>query len=142
MYLSLIEYKRDTYLCIIDEVTDESISAFILDYAEQENIKISNFLSFVTHWFYSNSDNYPLSTELAKSGMADQISPIYKTFDIAYVTRIIGNPFSFVKKVKTKVKRRRVAAIPDYIEIVFKKNEQPDVVDGAPTLLSASEAAK
>jgi hypothetical protein len=127
LYLSLIEYKRETYLCVVDEVTEDTISAFVLDYAEQENIKISAFLSFVTRWFYSNSDNYSLSTELAKLGLSEHMSPIYKTFEITYVTRIVGNPFSFKKpKSTTKVKRRRVAAIPDYIEIVFKKTQRDD----------------
>ncbi len=125
LYLSLIEYKRETYLCVVDEVTEDTISAFVLDYAEQENIKISAFLSFVTHWFYSNSDNYSLSTELAKMGLSNQMSPIYKTFDIAYVTRIVGNPFTFNRGGgKSKVRRRRVAAIPDYIEVVFKRPQR------------------
>ena len=121
IYLSLVEYKRETYLCIIDEVTDDFIGAFVLDYAEQENIQISSFLSFVTKWFYSNSDNNSLSTELAKAGLSEYTSPIYKTFDVSYVSRIVGNPLSFKPPSKSKVKRRRVAPVPDYIEIVFKK---------------------
>lgn len=124
IYLSLIEYKRETYLCIIDEVTDDFIGAFVLDYAEQENIQISSFLSFVTKWFYSSSDKNSLSTELAKAGLSEHTSSIYKTFDVSYVSRIVGNPLSFKPQAKSKVKRRRVPVVPDYIEIVFKKKPE------------------
>lgn len=122
IYLSLVEYKRECYLCIIDNITDDGISAFVLDYAEQENVKIAGFLSLVTEWFYSSSDKYPLSVELAKRNLTDQLAPIYRTFDSTYVSRIIGQAFSYDKLQKNKVKRRRVIPIPEGIPIKFKKS--------------------
>lgn len=122
IYLSLIEYKRECYLCVIDNITDEGINAFVLDYAEQENVKIATFLSIVTEWFYKSSDKYPLSVEFAKKNLTEQIAPIYKTFDSAYVSRIIGHAFSYVRLQENKVKRRRVIPIPEGIPIKLKKN--------------------
>lgn len=122
IYLSLVEYKRECYLCVIDNITDEGISAFVLDYAEQENVKIPAFLSLVTEWFYKSSDKYPLSVEVAKRNLTEQIAPIYKTFDSTYVSRIIGHAFSYTGLQQNKVKRRRVIPIPEGIPIKLKKS--------------------
>jgi len=122
LYLSLVEYKRETYLCVIDNISSSSIGAFVLDYAEQENVKTNVFLSVVTKWFYSRSDLHPLSIEIARLGLTEQLAPIYKTFDTSYVSRIIGNAFSYDALQKTKVKRRRVIPIPEGIPITLKKS--------------------
>lgn len=126
IYLSLLEYKREVYLCVIDNVSDSEIGAFVLDYAEQENINISNFLSIVTRWFYNKSDDHPLSVELAKHGLTETLAPIYRTFDTTYVSRIIGNAFSYEHMKKTKVRRRRVVSLPENITIRLKRPTQVD----------------
>lgn len=126
IYLSLVEYKRECYLCVIDNITADGINAFVLDYAEQENVKISAFLSLVTEWFYSASDRYPLSVELARRNLTEQLAPIYRTFDATYVSRIVGHAFSYDALQKSKVKRRRVIPLPEGIPIKFKKSSVQD----------------
>lgn len=121
LYLALVEYKRENYLCVIDNVSSASLGAYVLDYAEQENVKINSFLSLVTKWFYSGSDTHPLSFEIARQGLTEQLSPIYKLFDTAYVSRIIGHAFMYEELDKTKVKRRRVIPIPEGIPIKLRK---------------------
>lgn len=120
-FLCLLEYRRENFLCVIDNVSNESITAYVLDFAEQESVIVDKFLSLVTEWFYSKSDQYPLSVEIAKRGLAAQLAPIYRTFDITYVSRIIGHAFSYDAGSKTKVRRRRVVAIPEGIAIKLKK---------------------
>ena len=84
-YMSLIEYKRESYLAIIDNITTDEISAFILDFAHQEKVNMQNFLSIVNHWFYKSAHKHPLSFEIAKLGLTAQLSPLYKSFDINYL---------------------------------------------------------
>lgn len=119
-YLSLIEYKRENYLSIIDNITNNEVSAFILDFANQEKINLLNFLSFVNNWFYQSAHLYPLSFELSKCGLTHRMSPLYRTFDINFISRIIGHPFSFDLELNTKVKRRKVTPIPTSVEIRLK----------------------
>lgn len=121
IYLSLLEYKRETYLCIIDQTSENEIGAYVLDFAEQENINVSNFLSIVTRWFYSKSDKHPLSVEIAKHGLTDILAPIYRTFDEPYVSRIVGNAFFHNQPRKSKIRRRRVVSIPECVTIRLKK---------------------
>ena len=49
IYLSLIEYKREEYLCVIDSIKPNEIGAYVLDYAEQENIDLAQFFRLTTH---------------------------------------------------------------------------------------------
>lgn len=122
LYMSLLEYKRENYLCIIDNITPTEIGAYVLDYAEQEEVPVQEFLSVVTHWFYSKSDNHPLSVEVARQGLTERLAPIYRTFDTTYVARIVGHAFTYDGMNKSKVRRRRVVPIPEGVEIKFKKN--------------------
>lgn len=120
-YLALLEYKRENYLCVVDNISPTEIGAYVLDYAEQENIPVQDFLSIATRWFYSKSQDHPLSVEISKHGLTEILAPIYRTFDVHYVSRIVGNAFTFEAMNKTKVKRRRVIAMPSGIAIQFKK---------------------
>ena len=122
LFLSLVEYKREQYLCVVDSIKPAELSVYVLDYAEQQDIDLKKFLSFTTHWFYSNSENFPLSIQLARSGLTEWASPMFRTFDTTYVSRIIGQAFYITPIQKTKVKRRRVIPIPEGIEIKFKKS--------------------
>lgn len=121
-YLAMLEYKRQTYLCVIDNISPTEIGAYVLDYAEQENIPVDNFLSVVTRWYYSKSENHPLSVEISRNGLTNILAPIYKTFDVHYVSRIVGNAFTFDAMNKSKVRRRRVVAIPEGVAIKLKKS--------------------
>lgn len=121
-FISLIEYKRENYIGIIDNITDTELSAFILSHAKPEVLDVDEFLQFAVRWFYKSSKKYPLSFEFARLGLSKKIQPIYKTFDLGYVSRVIGQPFIFEDlNAGTKIKRRRVIQVPELVEIKFKK---------------------
>jgi len=121
-FISLIEYKRENYLGVIDNITDTELNAFILSHAKPEVIEAEDFLRFAVRWFYRSSGKYPLSFEFARLGLSNKIQPLYKTFDLGYVSRVVGKPFIFDNlNASTKIKRRRVVQVPEYVEIKFKK---------------------
>lgn len=121
LYLSLVEYKMENYLCIVDNVCQTGkISVYVLDFAEQNGIPLNQLFSIVNEWFYSRSETCPLSVELASKGLTEAISPIYRTFETSSVSRIIGHAFSYNLSGRVKVKRRRVIPIPEGIEIRLK----------------------
>jgi hypothetical protein len=119
-FISLIECKGQHYLCIIDRISQTEITAYVLDFAEAENIPIHHFLSIANIWFYGSSDRHPLSVELAKKGLTDVLSPIYKTFDINFVSRVVGTTFEFADS-ESKIKRRRAIPIAEGTPIRLKK---------------------
>lgn len=122
-YLTLIVYKKQKYLVVVDNIVNEEISAFVLDIAETEDIDVNWFLSVCNLWFYASSEKYPLSFEFAKLGQLDKVKRIIKTFNINSVSRIVGRIFMYNIQNKPKVKRRKIIPVPEYIEIKFKKVE-------------------
>lgn len=123
LYLTLIEYKKERYLAVIDNIRGSDISAFVLDYADAENIDMKWFLSIANIWYYKSSDKYPLSFEFAKIGVKNKVTPIMRTFNLDYVSRMIGKIFVYDIDAKPKIKRKRVSVIPSSVEIKLKKNK-------------------
>ena len=120
LFLTLLEFKKIRYLTIVENVVDSEIQAYILDNLAAEGIDQDWFLSVATKWFYSSSNRYPLSFEFAKLGKSDVVRKVLKTFSINSTSRIIGKLFMFDMNSKPKVKRRKVAVIPETIEIKLK----------------------
>lgn len=124
LFLTLIEYKKVKYLTIIENVVDEEIQAYVLDNLAAEGVDQEWFLSVATRWFYSASDRYPLSFEFAKIGQGDVVKKILKTFNMNSTSRVVGKMFSFPINSKPKVKRRKVVAVPETIEIKFRNPDR------------------
>jgi hypothetical protein len=123
-YLSVLEYRRENYLVIIDNITEDGIGAYVLDYAQQEGLDLRQLMSVVTEWFYRGSYRYPLSFEFSRRGMAHMTNRIHKNFELAHVTRLIGNDFRFDLTAPPKVRRRRVSMIPAGVEIKLRKSSE------------------
>lgn len=121
-YLSVLEYRRQNYLVIVDNITEEEVGAYVLDYAQQEGLDMQQLMSVITHWFYGASERYPLSFEFSRLGIASRTTKIYKTFELAHVTRLIGKDFTYDLNSAPKVKRRRVNKIPAGIEIKLRRS--------------------
>lgn len=115
--LSLIEHRRDQYLVIIDNIVDDTVYAYVLDYARQEGIDLKTLIDIAESWLQEKSAAYPLSFELSRLGLTEVANRIYKTFDVAYVTRLVGRPFQYDLLNPVKVKRRRANLVSSVIEI-------------------------
>lgn len=124
LFLTLIEYKKVKYLTVIENVVDEEIQAYVLDNLAAEGVDQEWFLSVATRWFYAASERYPLSFEFAKLGQGDVVRKVLKTFNINSTSRVIGKLFTYPMNAKPKVKRRKVNAIPETIEIKFRNAER------------------
>jgi hypothetical protein len=123
-FLSVLSFRKDNYLTIIDNITDESVSAYVLDFAQQEGLDLKQLISIITTWFYRASYKYPLSFEFSRLGIAQYTNRIYKNFELAHVTRLIGNDFKYDLLTPPKVRRRRVSMIPAGVEIKLRKSSQ------------------
>ena len=115
--LSMLEHRRDRYLVIVDNVSSDQITAYVLDYAQQEDVDLLIFIGIAEEWLKKSSGEYPLSFELSRLGLTAIARRIYKTFDLAYVTRLVGRGFSFDLTTPTRVRRRRASRVPAGVEI-------------------------
>lgn len=115
--LSLLEHRRDRYLVIVDNIDEENITAYVLDYAQQEGIDLRAFIGLAEEWLQRSDGQYPFSFELSRLGLTEATRRIYKTFDLAYVTRLIGRSFSFDLCTPIRVRRRRASRVPAGVEV-------------------------
>lgn len=115
--LSMLEHRRDKYLVIVDNIDEESITAYVLDYAQQEGVDLRTFIGLAEEWLQRSDGKYPLSFELSRLGLTSTARRIYKTFDLAYVTRLVGRSFSYDLTTPVRVRRRRASRVPAGIEI-------------------------
>lgn len=135
--LSIIEYKRKHYLCIIDNIGPTQISAFVLDFATRENIDINEFLSLAIRWYYGESTSQPLSVYLTKLGLKEISNKILKNFNKAYVGRVIGQPFSYNLTVPKKQRKRRANKVS--ADVMIKVNGEKITVEEHLKRLSAHQ---
>jgi hypothetical protein len=115
--LSLLEHRRERYLVIVDNVSSETITAYVLDYAQQEGVDLRTFIELAETWLKTTEGTYPLSFELSRLGLTSAARRIYKTFDLAYVTRLVGRSFAFDLTTPVRVRRRRASRVPAGVEI-------------------------
>lgn len=131
-YLSVLEYRRENYLVVVDNITEDEVGAYVLDFSQQEGIDLRQLMSVITTWFYRGSSSYPLSFEFSKLGIAGRTNRIYKTFELAHVTRLIGQDFVYDLEAPPKVRRRRVNKIPAGVEVRLKRSAQTAACTAAP----------
>lgn len=126
--LSLLEHqayhRRERYLVVVDNIDDEQITAYVLDFAQQEGVDLITFIKIAEEWLKQSEGKYPLSFELSRLGLTSAAKRIYKTFDLAYVTRLVGRSFSFDLTTPVRVRRRRASRVPAGIEIRPKSSVQ------------------
>lgn len=120
-FLSVLEYRKKDYLVVVDSITTDKVSAYVLDFASQEKINMEHLLSVIIDWFYKRSEKHPLSFEFSKLNLTSQVNKIYKSFELVNVTRLVGYDFKYSLIAAPKIKRRRITKIPAGVEISLKK---------------------
>lgn len=106
-FITLIQFKNTHILCIIDNADESNVHAYVLDLCGACGLNEELIISIANKWYINNSKKYPLSIEFSKHGVTGETQNIYKTFQIEYISRIIGPLPSFKMVTNAKVKRRR-----------------------------------
>lgn len=122
-FLTLIQFRKQPMLVIVDNVDAKLIRAYVLDLCGPLHVKEEDVVLVAAEWFDNNRDKFPLSIEFSRRGMTEETSKIYRTFDVDYVSRVIGPTPEFPMGPVKSVKRRRRKPIPAGMEIV-KHNHQ------------------
>ena len=118
IFLTLIEYKGTRYLTIIENVVGQEIHAYVLDKVTAQGLDLKLFMEIALKWFYSNSENYPLSFEFAKLGLSEVTKPVLNVFNVNAISRIIGKLFTYETKPTFKTKKRKLNPISKETKIV------------------------
>lgn len=116
-FITLIQYRKQPLLVIIDNITNTTISAYILDMCGPEGIDPEIILSIASTWYNNHRQQYPISIEFSKANLTDQTSKIYRSLNVEFVSRIIGSISKYPITNTKSIKRRRRKPIPLGVEV-------------------------
>lgn len=121
-FITLIQYNKQSHLTIIDNAVEKTINAFVLDLCGPEDIDQQALFEVVTEWYENNRDNHPLSIAFSMLGLTGTVSGIYKTFNIDFVSRVIGPMPKFNMQPQKSIRRRKRKDIPKNATIRHHKH--------------------
>ena len=120
-FITLIQYNKESHLTVVDNAADKIISAFVLDLCGPESIDQQAFFDIVNEWYKTDRDKYPLSIAFSLRGLTGVVSRIYKTFNIDFVSRVIGPLPKFNMQPEKSIRRRKRKDIPKNASIHHTK---------------------
>ena len=113
-FITLIQYKKQPMLAIIDNVTESEVRAFVLDLCGPEHIDETLIMAIAQQWYNENKSNYPLSVEFSKRNVTSVTTRIYRVLNIEFISRIIGPAPKYPLTGIRNLKRRRRKASTGY----------------------------
>jgi len=111
-FITLIKYNDQNFLTIVDNVNNNQIVAYVLDYCQHAKIDEEKIINIANHWYENHRNEYPISIEFFKKGVADDMSKLIRRFTTDYVVRVIGPIYNFNMKGPVKIRRRKKKSIP------------------------------
>ncbi len=116
-FITLIQYKHQHLISIIDNADDKVIKAYVLDFCGPEGVNEEGILHAAGVWYENSRTRYPVSVEFSKLDITADTSKILRTFSIDSVSRVIGPIARFAMNTGIKIKRRKRRELPPGIEI-------------------------
>lgn len=116
-FITLIQQHTSHVLTIVDNVDDKKLRAFVLDLCGPENVDEERIILVAAEWYENARSQYPISFEFSKRNMSQEVSSLLRTFNIDFVTRVIGPMPKFALSSTASIKRRRRKPIPEGVEI-------------------------
>lgn len=116
-FITLVQYRKQPMLTIVDNATDDIIRAFVLDLCGPERVDEELIIRVVAEWYTTNRTNFPVSVEFSRLGLASVTSKIYRTLNVEFVSRVIGPVPRYPMSTVKSVKRRRRKPISDAVEV-------------------------
>lgn len=116
-FVTLIQYRKQPMLVIVDNADDEVIRAFVLDLCGPEHIDEELIIQAAAEWYNTNRGNYPISIEFSRQGLTFATTRIYRSLNVEFVSRIIGPVPKYPMNTVKSIKRRRRKPIGPNVEI-------------------------
>lgn len=117
-FITLIQYRKQPMLTIVDNMTDDLIQVFALDLCGPEYVDEELVINIASEWYATNRNNFPISFEFSRRGLISQTSKIYRALNIEYVSRVIGPVPKYPMNTTKSIKRRRRKALPSSVETI------------------------
>lgn len=117
-FITLIQYRRSHVLAIVDNSDDQTIKSYVLDLCGPERVDEERVIEIAASWYKQHKTEYPLSVEFSRRGITPEVGRIYRSFNVEFVTRVIGPLPRFEMTETIRVKRRKRKAVPTGVEVI------------------------
>lgn len=117
-FITLIQYRRNHVLAIVDNSDDQNIKSYVLDLCGPERVDEEKIIQIAALWYKESKTLHPLSVEFSRRGITGEVGRIYRTFNVEFVTRVIGPLPRFEMTETIRVKRRKRKPVPAGVEVV------------------------
>jgi len=117
-FITLIRFNDASSLNIVDNVSKKYIHAYVIDLCDPEGYDEDKLIQTAYEWYNTNSTRFPLSIELSRRNMTNEVQGILRAYPIDYVTRVIGPLPQFDMEGPIKVRKRKRKDIPSGVEII------------------------
>lgn len=121
-FITLVQYRNHHVLAIVDDADDRNIRQYVLDLCGPSGVDEERVIDIATNWWERRRNQYPISFEFSRLGLTNHMSPIYKTYNIEYVTRVIGPLPRFDLTEVNSIRRRKRKPVPNGVRVVGKIN--------------------
>lgn len=112
-FLTFIQFRTEHVLAVVDNVHNNHIQCYVLDYCGPEGINELDMIAIAEHWFYHERDKYPISIALAKLEQEKIFNVIHRTYNVEFITRIVGPLFIYpIDEVRVTRRRKRKPLSP------------------------------
>jgi len=116
-FITLIQYRNQHVLGVIDNMTQKKVKAYILDLCGPAEVDEEEIINVTAEWYEFDYERHPISIEFSKRGLSSRVSKIYREFNVDFVTRIIGPVPKFDMNTVHSIKRRRRKIVQPGLEI-------------------------
>lgn len=123
-FVTLIQYRKQPMLVIVDNADDEVIRAFVLDLCGPERVDEELVIQAAAEWYASNRSNFPISIEFSRRGITSVTTKIYRSLNVEFVSRVIGPVPKYPMNSVKSIKRRRRKPIGPGVEITQKSADE------------------
>lgn len=116
-FLTFVQFRTQHVLAVIDNVHDNQIQCYVLDFCGPEGVDEVAFVEAVDNWYHNERDLYPLSISLSRQNLETNFNKIHRTYNLEFITRVVGPLYTFpIDEVKV-TRRRKRKPIPPSIKV-------------------------
>lgn len=123
-FVTLIQYRKQPMLVIVDNADEEIIRAFVLDLCGPERVDEEMIIQAAAEWYSTNRGSFPISIEFSRRGITFATTRIYRSLNVEFVSRVIGPVPKYPMNTVKSIKRRRRKPIGPGVEITQKSAEE------------------
>lgn len=118
-FITYIQFHNSNVLAIVDNVHQKQLQCYVLDLCQPLEIDEKLLIEATANWYNSSSHRLPLSVYLNQIGLGEAVAKVYRTYNIEFITRIVGPLFTYpITEVVVTRRKKRKSPTPTKSKVV------------------------